>query len=253
MKTVTRRRPHRTLCLVGITSVSILLMALALAAPNPLIADTLLLDERFQSLDRWQPLLFPKIARHSTYSLDHCGKTTCLRMESSNAASALVLKEAFNVYDFPNLAWRWKVSNVYAKGDSSTKEGDDYPARLYVMFAYDPDSASLGKQVQYGLAKAIYGQYPPDSSISYIWDNRDPTAPFIVNAYTEDARMIPVSSGSSQTNTWQEYSVDIVRDYRLAFGHDPPARASLAVMIDSDNTGESARAWIEYIRLSRAP
>jgi hypothetical protein len=65
--------------------------------------------------------------------------------------------------------------------------------------------------------------------------------------------MIPVSAGSGMANTWQEYTVDIVRDYRQAFGQDPPAMASLAVMSDSDNTHESARAWIEYIRLSRSP
>lgn len=229
------------------------LLLLILTAEFASAANPLFLDERFQTLNRWQPLTFPKIARHSSYTLDQCGKAPCLRMESRNAASALVLKEAFNVFAFPRLSWRWRISNVYAKGDSRTKEGDDYPARLYVMFAYDPGSASLGKQMQYGLAKAIYGQYPPDSSISYIWDNQVTTAPFIVNAYTDEARMIPVSAGPEKAGVWQEYSVDIVRDYRAAFGHDPPATASLAVMIDSDNTGESAEAWIEYIRLSRTP
>ena len=44
-----------------------------------------------------------------------------------------------------------------------------------------------------------------------------------------------------------------MRDYRLAFGQDPPQQASLAVMIDSDDTGESATAWISRIRLGRRP
>ena len=224
----------------------LLIMPLAAAT-----AESVFLDERFASLERWQPLTFPKIERHSTYTVARCETGTCLLMESNNAASALVLKQPFNVYDFPQLSWRWKVSNVYRKGDSGTREGDDYPARLYVMFAYDPDRASLGKKLQYKLAKTIYGQYPPDSSISYIWDNQVSGKPFIVNAYTSEARMIPVSAGSGSINTWQEYTVDIVRDYRLAFGQDPPPTASLAVMIDSDNTREAARAWIQYIRLTR--
>ena len=83
------------------------------------------------------------------------------------------------------LTWRWKVSNVYRKGDSRTKEGDDYPARLYVMFVYDPDRASLGKKLRYKVAKTVYGQYPPDSSISYIWDNQATGKPFIINAYVQ--------------------------------------------------------------------
>ena len=247
-------KQNRVLCRIKQDAlVAPFLVALILTGHITWAGESVFLEEHFQTLDRWQPLTFPKISRHSTYNLAHCDTATCLHMESTNAASALVLKEAFNVYEVPKLSWRWKVSNVYTKGDSSSKEGDDYPARLYVMFAYDPDSASLGKQMQYGLAKAIYGQYPPDSSISYIWDNQVTAAPFIMNAYTDEARMIPVSAGPAKAGIWQEYSVDIVRDYRLAFGHDPPAHASLAVMIDSDNTGESAQAWIEYIRLSRAP
>ena len=216
-------------------------------------AGAVFLDERFESLDRWQPLTFPKIARHSTYTAVRCETGSCLLMESNNSASALVLKQPFNVYAYPRLSWRWKVSNVYRKGDSRTREGDDYPARLYVMFTYDPDRASLSKKLQYQLAKTVYGQYPPDSSISYIWDNQVTGKPFIVNAYTSEARMIAVSAGSAAVNTWQEYTVDVVRDYRLAFGQDPPPLASLAVMSDSDNTRESARAWIQYIRLEGSP
>lgn len=235
---------------------AVLLGAALLAAAVPTkvaTAGPVLLDERFESLDRWRPLTFPKISRHSVYTVERCDGEPCLRMESDDAASALVLRRSFNVYDYPRLAWRWKVSNVYRKGDSGTKAGDDYPARLYVMFAYVPDRASLGKRLKYQLARTVYGSYPPDSTISYIWDNRVTGAPFIVNAYTAAARMIPVSAGADKVGTWQEYEVDIVRDYRLAFGEDPPATASLAVMIDSDDTGESARAWIRYIRLFRAP
>ena len=216
-------------------------------------AETVFLDERFESLERWQPLTFPKIPRHSTYTVARCESATCLRMESNNSASALVLKQPFNVYEYPMLTWRWKVSNVYRKGDSGSKEGDDYPARLYVMFVYDPDRASLAKKLRYKLAKTVYGQYPPDSSISYIWDNQATGKPFIINAYVDEARMIPVSAGAGMVNTWQEYTVDIVRDYRMAFGEDPPAMASLAVMNDSDNTHEAASAWVQSIRLSRAP
>jgi len=233
----------------------LLCCALLWAAPTvPICAGTtVFLDEQFASLARWQPQPFAKIPRHSSYTAVTYEGRSCLLMESDNSASALVLNQPFNVYEFPRLAWRWKVSTIYRKGDSSSKDGDDYPARLYVMFAYDPEQAPLAKRIKYQLAKTVYGQYPPDSSISYIWDNQVTNAAVITNAYTSAAKMIPVSAGWSKVNTWQEYTVDIVRDYRLAFGHDPPATATLAVMNDSDNTGESSKAWIQYIRIFRAP
>lgn len=214
-------------------------------------AGQIFLEERFETLDRWQPLTFPKIKRHSTFTASRCDGATCLQMDTNNSASALVFKETFNVHEYSLLTWRWKVSTVFRKGDSSSKEGDDYPARLYVLFAYDPASATLGKKMRYELAKAFYGQYPPDSSISYIWDNQVTGKQFIINAYADEARMIPINAGPAAVNTWQEHQVDIVRDYRLAFGQDPPATASLAVMSDSDNTHETATAWIQYLRLEK--
>lgn len=229
-----------------------LLSAVAPLAPS-FAAEAVFLDERFASLARWHPQPFAKIPRHSSYRAVVEEDHSCLLMASNNSASALVLNQPFNVYEYPRISWRWKVSNVYRKGDSSRKEGDDYPARLYVMFAYDPARASLGRRIQYQLAKALYGQYPPDSSINYIWDNQDTGAVVITNAYTGQARMIPVSAGADKVNTWQDYTRDIVRDYRLAFGQDPPATATLAVMNDSDDTGESSQAWIGSIRIFRAP
>ena len=41
--------------------------------------------------------------------------------------------------EYPIVRWRWKVENVLNKSDVSRKDGDDYPARLYITFAYEPD------------------------------------------------------------------------------------------------------------------
>jgi len=227
----------------------LLCWALLSTVSTTVAGETVFLDEHFDSLAQWRHQPFAKIPRHSSYQAVRCDDSPCLQMESDNSASALVLIQQFNVYQYPKLSWRWKVSNVYNKGDSSRKEGDDYPARLYVMFAYDPDKATLAKQMRYRLAKVLYGEYPPDSSISYIWDNRVTKAAVITNAYAGEAKMIPISAGSGKVNSWQDHTVDIVRDYRLAFGQDPPAIARLAVMNDSDNTGESAQSWIQFIRI----
>lgn len=213
--------------------------------------EAVFLNEHFESLARWHPQTFTKKPRHSVYTAVMQEGRPCLLMESNNSASLLVLNQQFNVYEYPKLSWRWKVSNVYRKGDSGRKDGDDYPARLYVLFAYDPEHASLGRRIQYELVKTVYGQYPPDSAINYIWDNKVTNAAVIPNAFSSQVQMIPVSAGPAKVNTWQNYTVDIVRDYRRAFGQDPPEIATLAVMNDSDNTGEASKAWIEYIRVFR--
>lgn len=232
-----------------IKTIQLLLFLTLLPLHTDAATKEIFLDERFVTLDDWQPLTFPKIKRHSTYTVNQCDNMTCLLMESDNSASGLLLKKTFNIYKYSTLKWKWKVTNIYRNGDSNTRDGDDYPARIYILFNYDPNKASAGKRIKYEFAKLLYGQYPADSSISYIWDNKETSKSFIVNAYASEVRMIPVSSGPSQVNTWQEYSVDVLNDYKTAFGQDPPPTASLAVMCDSDNTHESASAMIQYIRI----
>jgi len=130
-----------------------------------------LLDEHFASLARWHVQLFGD-KPPSSYSATLREGQSCLLMESNNSASLLVLNKEFNVYEYPKLSWRWKVNNVYRNGDSSKTDGDDYPARLYIMFPYDPDRISFVESFKYQVALTIYGPPVPGSSINYIWDNR---------------------------------------------------------------------------------
>ncbi len=48
-----------------------------------------------------------------------------------------------------------------------------------------------------------------------------------------------------------EQEVDIVEDYHKEFGDYPPSIATLAIMNDSDNTGESAISFLDYIEVYR--
>lgn len=225
--------------------------ALFLWTPPLFGEDNVAFEENFTSLDNWKPFTFKNIETPSHYTLVEEDGRPCLLMETHGGASALLSRATFNVYQYPRLTWRWKVSNVYQKGDSSSKDGDDYPARLYIMFRYDKEQASFTKQMQYEVVKMIYGQYPPDSSLNYIWANRPEASGILTNVYTDKTKMIPVAAGTGQLGQWVEYSVNIVEDYKQAFQKKPPAQAAIAVMIDSDNTGESAHAYIDFIRLSR--
>ena len=205
------------------------------------------LHEEFATLDNWVPLTFPNIPRHSTYEVRKTAEGDFLVATSNNSASAIRYNREFDVYRYPVVRWRWKVDNVYVRGNLLRKSGDDYPLRVYVMFKYDPDRASFGQRAQYALAKLIYGAYPPQSSLNYIWANRAEEQGIHPSPYTDRARMIVLRAGTAQLGQWLEEKVNIVDDYRKAFGTEPPATASLAIMNDSDNTGEAATSSMGYI------
>ena len=54
--------------------------------------------------------------------------------------------------------------------------------------------------------------------------------------------MFIVESGKENVGKWIDERVNILNDYKLAFGEDPPRKASLAIMADTDNTGETSKA-----------
>jgi hypothetical protein len=210
-----------------------------------------LFRENFDSLAQWESLTFPKIKAHSTYTLVKEGGKYILKAESRASASAMVYRRTFNVYDNPHIRWRWKVDQLSDWGDPREKARDDYPIRVYVMFSYDPDRASLGDRLIYGAAKAIYDKYPPHSTLNYVWTGHNLSERIIVSPYTEKARIIILEKGKERVGRWVEESVHLLDDYRKAFGKDPPAVAGLAVMSDTDNTGENTSAYIDFIEVGK--
>jgi len=209
------------------------------------------LREDFNDLEKWRPLYFPKIKQHSTYSIYQDGADHVLKAESNSSASGIVYQKEFNVHEYPKARWRWKVSNVYAKGDEKSKAGDDYPIRIYIIFKYDPDAASFGQRIKYGLAKTIYGEYPPHSSLNYIWANKKHAERIITNPFADDAKMVLLEAGPEKVGKWIEEDIYILDDYQKAFGTKPPAIASIAIMNDSDNTGERSESFVDYIEIFR--
>lgn len=199
----------------------------------------------------WKPLTFPKISRHTVYALEEESGKTSLRAQADASASALVHEIEVNPREYPVLLWSWKVENIIDKGDETKKEGDDYTARVYVNFRYDPEKASLWERTQYGIARAVYGSYPPKGALNYIWANKLPVGKSIDNAYTARAKMVAIESGRARVGQWVSEKRNLYQDYRALFGEEPPAVIGLAVMTDTDNTGEKAVAYYRDISLCR--
>jgi hypothetical protein len=198
----------------------------------------------------WSPLTFDKIPRHTRYSVAEVDGSPVLKAQSERAASGLINALKADARALPLLRWRWKVENTLRKGDVTRKAGDDYPARIYVAFAYDPTRASLAQRIKYEAARLIYGAYPPHAGLNYIWDTRAPVDTMVPNPFTDRVRMIVVESGDASVGMWRAYERDIYKDYKRAFGEEPPMISGIAVMTDTDNTGEAATAYYGDITLS---
>ena len=201
--------------------------------------------------DGWKPLTFPKIPRHTTYSLVHDGDRVAVKAASQASSSGYTKEISIDPKEYRIIQWRWKVSNILKAGDVTRKEGDDYPARLYVTFQYDSAKVGLFGKAKYEAARLIYGRYPPLGAINYIWESRAPVGTAVPNPYTDRVHMIVIESGPVKLNTWITEERNVYEDYKRAFGEEPPPISGVAIMTDTDNTGEAAEAYYGDIRFKK--
>jgi len=202
------------------------------------------------SLDEgWEPLKFPNIERHSRYQLTDDNGEQVVRATTDNSASGLIARVSVEPGESLILRWRWKVSNVYEQGNARTKEGDDYPARIYVAFEFEPDEAGFFERAKRKTVEVVFGEELPGNALNYIWANRLPVGEIVANPFTDTTMMVAVNSGATNTGEWVTVERDIVADYRKAFGRKPPKLVGVAIMSDSDNTGASATAWYGNVSL----
>ncbi|MEC7815176.1 MAG: DUF3047 domain-containing protein [Pseudomonadota bacterium] len=201
--------------------------------------------------DGWEPLQFPNIDTHTRYELVTDDGVQVVWAETQAGASGLISRLSVEPGESLILRWRWKVANVYEKGDARTKAGDDYPARIYVAFEFQPDKAGFFERAKRKTVEVLFGEELPGNALNYIWANRLPVDTIVPNAFTDQTMMIAVNSGADQAGEWVTVERDIVADYREAFGEAPPRIVGVAIMTDADNTGESATAWYGDVSLSR--
>lgn len=223
---------------------------LALALPFGVTAQEVPAFSQIDSLEEgWEPLTFPDIEQHSEYELVTEDGTQVVRARTSDSASGLVTLVRVPPEAEPTLRWRWKVSNVYEKGDARRRSGDDYPARIYVAFEFQPDKAGFFERMKRAAVETFFDAQLPGNALNYIWANTLAEGTIVPNPFTGTTQMVAVTSGPGKTGEWVTVERDIVADYREAFGEEPPPIVGIGIMSDSDNTGESATAWYGDIEL----
>ena len=200
--------------------------------------------------DGWKPLTFKKIPKQTAYELIKDGDAVVVKAVSDASASGLTKAVNIDPKEYPIVRWRWKVENVLKHSDVTRKDGDDYPARLYITFAYDPDKVSLGKKLKFKTGQALFGDIPI-GALNYIWDTNTPIGTIVENAYTDFAQMVVVESGMQKIGQWVSEERNIYVDYKQAFGEEPPLMNGVAIMTDTDNTKEQATAYYGDIQFAK--
>lgn len=210
-----------------------LLLSLAMTAATCFPASSGRAEEmpvsRFGSegLAGWEAKRFKGVTE---YTLEKDNGRAVVKAVSHAAASGLIKKIHFSPAKYRYLRWNWKIARTVKGGDEKTKAGDDFAARVYVVFP--------GR---------FFWQM---KAISYVWANRLAKGEWVPSAYSSNAKLVAVESGDGKAGQWLAEERDIVTDYRTLFGTDPPVAEAVAIMTDADNTGGSTEAWYGEISLA---
>jgi hypothetical protein len=182
--------------------------------------------------------------RYTTVEID--GRTA-MRAESHCSASFMFLSLAgLDLRRTPLLQWQWKVERGLPAHDERNKAGDDFAARVYVMFRFEPGQVSTWERAKHRLRSKIYGHELPGRVIDYVWSSHAAEGTAWNDPYTSITKMI--SRGSGLHSDWTTERVDVARDYASLFGDELPPLLGLAVMTDADNLCGNAIAYFADFR-----
>ncbi|MFC3284966.1 DUF3047 domain-containing protein [Litchfieldella rifensis] len=208
---------------------SMIMAGLSLAASQSLPAG----EVRFsaQEIARWPMRSFEG---ETDYRLVDDDGMTVLQARAQGQASAKYLERKIDLEETPYLHWCWRVSNIHPGLDETTKAGDDYPARVYVVHK----TGLLPWQVQ---------------SVNYVWSSTQEAGTDWPNAFTSRAHLLALQGGEENVSRWVAEVRDVRNDFETLFDSRPATLDGVALMSDGDNAGVDATAWFTHLGFATTP
>lgn len=163
------------------------------------------------------------------YQIIKEGNATVLKAASQAAASGLFKKKRIDLKQTPYLNWRWRVDKPLHALDEKTKSGDDYGARIYVV-------------IDGGLF------FWKTKAINYVWASAIPAGESWPNAFAgKSAMMLALRSSTDRTATWYQEKRNVAADLKEFFGTKIRYIDAIAIMTDTDNSGQQTTAYYDNI------
>lgn len=172
-------------------------------------------------LSGWQSKEF---LGQTDYRLISLAERRVLQAEADASASGLFKEVEVDLRATPFLNWEWMLQEALPPLQETTKAGDDYGARIYVV-------------VKGGLL------FWKTRALNYVWSSSQPKESIWPNAFAgKNAMLLAVRSAEDGTNRWYREKRNVYQELKKIFGEEIRSIDAIAIMTDSDNSGGSTRA-----------
>lgn len=173
-------------------------------------------------LEHWEEKEFEA---KTLYRLVQVDGQTVLAGEANASASGLFKKVGVDLRKTPFLNWSWRVENAHPPLDETTKSGDDYAARIYLV----KDGGLI-------FWKTI--------ALNYVWSSSQARGHFWPSSYAGDnVILMALRSHHDGVGKWYVEKRNVYADFKQLFGKEIDRIDAVAVMTDSDNSNGSAKAY----------
>jgi hypothetical protein len=199
----------------------------------------------------WRHLTFPGKAPTEFSYMRKDGREAVAVMAASSA-SMLRSKVRIEPAELGSVKFSWKVPQLIAGADIASREEDDSPVRVVLIFEGDRSRFSTRDAMLSELVHSLTGEPMPYATLVYTWCNKRAPGSLVKSPRTDRVRTMVVESGAKKLNQWLDYERNIRADYERAFGEAPGALTAIGIMTDSDNTRTTAQAWYGPVRLDRS-
>lgn len=183
-----------------------------------------------KELDPWKEHVFKG---KTLYSIDLSSGDDAVKASCIDTASALYQENVVDLSKTPVLRWSWKVEDVHTRLQEKEKSGDDYPARVYVV--YTPSRLTPWRT----------------RAINYVWSNNQDIGSVWPNVFTKNAIMVALQSGKpGSSQEWKHEARNIKRDFKNFLDIDLDTIDGVALMTDCDNAGLPMTGFYKNIHFS---
>jgi hypothetical protein len=180
-----------------------------------------------EDIINWAPHSFAGTTEYRLVEID--GREAVEANCTDGTASGLFYREHIDLTRTPVVEWEWRVDEPLTGIDETTRAGDDYAARLYLV-----DEAPFLRW--------------RTRALNYVWSSTSEPGSDWPNAFANQARMIAVAGAEHAGQGWRTERRNVREDFRRHHDREPDRINAVAVMTDCDNTGQQTRAWYGNIR-----
>lgn len=212
-------------------------VAAALVASASLMASLDLFGRSAAEFEQnWEERGFPLISPTEYEAIERDGRvvvTGRARDANRGLARRLKVEEPTEI----KLSWAWRVRSALAgEIDERTKGGDDFAARVFVVF----ETSVVPTRTR---------------AINYVWSAKESPGEVFPSPYTGRVAHIVMRNNQSveESEEWFSESRDVLQDYRNFFGESPSVVTAVAIMVDTDNTDGYAEADFRDLVLEISP